>query len=102
MHASNRAGLALLLALAALPAAHAQQSAVAVYDGTHCRAPGNCWQPQPGYPEKKAGSKYDTRYDPTELAKQQQAEDAMVARNRKRVENYKKTGHFVYDVDQIK
>lgn len=25
------------------------------YDGTHCKEPGVCWEPKPGYPEKRAG-----------------------------------------------
>ena len=29
------------------------------YDGTKCKAPGNCWEPKPGFPDKVAGSKYD-------------------------------------------
>ena len=24
------------------------------YEGTNCRAPGDCWEPKPGYPEKVA------------------------------------------------
>jgi methanol dehydrogenase (cytochrome c) subunit 2 len=31
--------------------------AALAYDGTHCKAPGNCWEPKPGFPEKIAGSK---------------------------------------------
>ena len=27
------------------------------YDGTKCKAAGNCWEPKPGFPEKIAGSK---------------------------------------------
>lgn len=75
-------------------------SAVA-YDGTKCKAPGNCWEPKPGYPEKVAGSKYDPKHDPKELNKQSQSIAAMEARNAKRVENFKKTGKWVYDVSKI-
>ena len=38
------------------------------YDGTNCKAPGNCWEPKPGYPQKVKGSKYDPKHDPKELA----------------------------------
>jgi len=71
------------------------------YDGTQCKAPGNCWKPKPGFPEKVAGSKYDPKHDPKELAKQSDSIKAMEDRNRKRVENFKATGKFVYDVDKI-
>ena len=91
------AAAALLTAGAALAAS----PALAAYDGTHCKAPGNCWEPQPGYPDQLAGSKYDPHHDPAELAKQQTSEDEMAARNKLRVENFKKTGKFEYDVDKI-
>ena len=26
------------------------------YDGTNCKAPGVCWEPKPGFPDKVAGS----------------------------------------------
>ena len=71
------------------------------YDGTKCKAPGNCWEPKPGYPEKVAGSKYDPKHDPKELAKQGDSERAMEARNAKRSENFKKTGKWVYDVSKL-
>lgn len=71
------------------------------YDGTKCKAAGNCWEPKPGFPEKIAGTKYDPRHDPKELAKQSESIKAMEERNRKRVENFKATGKFVYDVDKI-
>jgi len=73
------------------------------YDGQHCKEAGVCWEPQPGYPEQLAGSKYDVRglEDPHEVAKQGNSERAMEARNAKRVEYFKKTGKWVYDVDQI-
>ena len=71
------------------------------YDGQTCVAPGNCWQPKPGFPEKIAGSKYDPKHDPKELAKQGDSIKAMEDRNAKRVANFKKTGKFVYEVDKI-
>lgn len=72
------------------------------YDGTHCKAPGNCWEPKPGYPDQVAGSKYDPKHDPNELNKQSESIKAMEERNRKRVEHYAKTGKFVYKVEDIK
>lgn len=71
------------------------------YDGTKCKAPGNCWEPKPGYPDKVAGSKYDPKHSPTEVAKQQDSINKMEERNRKRVEYFKKTGNFVYDIEKI-
>lgn len=71
------------------------------YDGTKCKAPGDCWEPKPGYPEKVAGSKYDPKHNPAELAKQQKALDDQDARNAKRAEHFKKTGKWVYDVKKI-
>ena len=71
------------------------------YDGTKCKAPGNCWEPKPGFPEKVEGSKYDPKHDPKELAKQQASIKAMEDRNKKRVENFKKTGKWEYDVSKI-
>lgn len=71
------------------------------YDGTKCVAPGNCWEPKPGFPEKIAGSKYDPKHNPKEVAKQSEAIAAMEERNKKRVENFKKTGKFVYEVEKI-
>jgi len=71
------------------------------YDGTVCKVPGNCWEPKPGYPEQVAGSKYDPKHDPKEIGKQAESIRAMEERNRKRVENFKKTGQFVYDVTKI-
>jgi methanol dehydrogenase (cytochrome c) subunit 2 len=71
------------------------------YDGTHCRAPGNCWEPKPGFPDKVKGSKYDPKHDPKELAKQSAALKAQEERNAKRAENFKKTGKWVYDVSKI-
>jgi methanol dehydrogenase (cytochrome c) subunit 2 len=72
------------------------------YDGQHCKAPGNCWEPKPGYPDKVAGSKYDPKHDPNELNKQSESIKAMEERNRKRVEHYAKTGKFVYKIEDIK
>lgn len=71
------------------------------YDGTHCKAAGICWEPKPGYPAKVAGSKYDPRLDPKEIAKQDRSERDMEARNAKRVAHFRKTGIFVYDVNKI-
>jgi methanol dehydrogenase (cytochrome c) subunit 2 len=71
------------------------------YDGTKCKAPGVCWEPKPGYPEKVAGSKYDPKHNPAELAKQQAALDAQAARNAKRSAHFKKTGKWVQDVSKI-
>ncbi|WP_114395824.1 methanol dehydrogenase [cytochrome c] subunit [Oleisolibacter albus] len=71
------------------------------YDGTKCKAPGNCWEPKPGYPEKIQGSKYDPQHDPMELNKQAQSIAAMEKRNAQRVAHLKKTGSFVYDVSKI-
>lgn len=71
------------------------------YDGTKCKAPGNCWEPKPGYPDKVAGSKYDPKHNPAELSKQSQSITAMEERNKKRVEYFQKTGQFVYDVSKI-
>jgi methanol dehydrogenase (cytochrome c) subunit 2 len=69
------------------------------YDGTHCKEPGVCWEPKPGYPEKVAGSQYDPKHDVNELNKQAQSIKEMEARNAKRTEILNKTGKFVYDVD---
>lgn len=76
-------------------------SAAGAYDGTNCKAPGNCWEPKPGFPAVIAGSKYDPKHDPMELNKQQESIQAMEERNRKRVEHLKKTGEFIYDVSEI-
>lgn len=76
-------------------------SAAGAYDGTNCKEPGVCWEPKPGYPEKIAGSKYDPKHDPNEVAKQGQSIKDMEERNRKRVEYFRKTGTFVYDVSKI-
>ncbi len=75
--------------------------AVSAYDGTKCKADGVCWEPKPGYPEKVAGSKYDPKHDPKELAKQGDSMKAAEERNKKRAEHFKKTGQWVYDVKKI-
>ena len=80
-------------ALLALPAL--------AYDGTKCKAAGNCWEPKPGFPEKVAGTKYDPKHDPKEVGKQAESIKMMEERNRKRIENAKKTGKFEYDVSKI-
>ncbi|GJE27449.1 methanol dehydrogenase [cytochrome c] subunit [Methylobacterium organophilum] len=87
------AAAALAGAVIALPAA--------AYDGTKCKAAGNCWEPKPGFPEKIAGSKYDPKHDPKELNKQSESIKAMEERNKKRVEAFKKNGKFEYDVNKI-
>lgn len=71
------------------------------YDGTKCKAAGNCWEAKPGYPDKVAGSKYDPKHNAAELAKQQTALDDQAARNKKRADHFKKTGKWVYDVKKI-
>jgi methanol dehydrogenase (cytochrome c) subunit 2 len=92
-----------IAALAAIAAIGLGASTAAVaYDGTKCKAEGNCWEPKPGYPDKVAGSKYDPKHNPAELAKQQTALDGQAARNKQRAENFKKTGQWVYDVKKIK
>lgn len=71
------------------------------YDGTNCRAPGNCWEPKPGFPETIEGSEFDPMHDPAEISKQGESLAAMDARNAKRVAHFKATGEFVYDVSKI-
>ena len=90
----------LIAAAAAIALAGIAGPAVA-YDGTKCKAAGNCWEPKPGFPEKIAGSKYDPKHDPKELNKQADSIKQMEERNKKRVENFKKTGKFEYDVSKI-
>jgi methanol dehydrogenase (cytochrome c) subunit 2 len=92
----SKLGLALLAAIFVAPTA----SALA-YDGTNCKAPGNCWEPKPGFPEKIEGSKYDPKHDPKEIAKQQASIQAMEERNKKRVAYFKKSGKWIYEVDKI-
>ena len=88
-------------ALIAGAVALAFAGAAVAYDGTKCKAPGNCWEPKPGYPAEVKGSKYDPKHDPKELAKQGDSERAMEARNAKRTENFRKTGKWVYDVSKL-
>ncbi|MBL3569760.1 methanol dehydrogenase [Rhodovulum sp. BSW8] len=71
------------------------------YDGTNCKAPGNCWEPKPGYPDKVAGSKYDPQHDPAELSRQGEAIAAMEQRNAWRVHHFRTTGSFEYNVRKI-
>lgn len=88
--------------MAALLIAGASYALPAVaYDGQTCKAPGNCWQPKPGFPDKVAGSKYDPKHDPKELNKQADSLKAMEERNKKRLDHAKKTGKFEYDVSKI-
>ena len=91
----------LLIIGTALAAALVTAGSAFAYDGTKCKAPGNCWEPNPGFPEKIAGSKYDPNHDPAELSKQGDSERAMEERNAKRSANFIKTGKWVYDVDEI-
>jgi methanol dehydrogenase (cytochrome c) subunit 2 len=86
--------LTLSLALGALLSA----SMALAYDGQNCKEAGNCWEAKPGYPEKIAGSKYDPKHDPVEVAKQEAAIKAMDERNAKRIANAKETGVFKFDV----
>lgn len=71
------------------------------YDGTKCKAAGDCWEPKPGFPEKIAGSKYDPKHDPKELNKQSESIKGMEERNKKRIDAAKKTGKFEYDVSKL-
>lgn len=89
------------LTILTFTAAMGVASAGFAYDGTNCKAPGNCWEPKPGYPAKIAGTKYDPKHNPKELNKQQQSIDAMEARNAKRVAHFKKTGKWIYNVKKI-
>lgn len=98
--AFDRAG-ALLAAMAVAALLAGTSLPAAAYDGTNCKAPGNCWEPKPGYPAKIAGSKYDPKHDPMELNKQQESLKAMDERNRQRVDHFQKTGTFIYDVKKI-
>ena len=84
------AAAAVLMTLAA--GAHA-------YDGTNCKAAGDCWEPKLGYPAKVAGSKYDPKHDGKEIARQGDSIKQMEARNAKRVEQLNATGTFKYDVN---
>jgi methanol dehydrogenase (cytochrome c) subunit 2 len=90
-----------LTALIAATVLLAVPAASFAYDGTHCKQPGVCWEPKPGYPAKVAGSKYDPKHDPKELAKQSESIAQMEARNKQRTDYFKKTGKFVYEVNKI-
>lgn len=76
-------------------------AAVTAYDGTNCDAPGDCWQPKPGFPEKIEGTKYDPKHSKEEVGKQQKAIKAMERRNAKRAEHFKETGDWIFDVSKI-
>lgn len=89
------------VAIAALALSGAAMTVASAYDGTKCKAPGNCWEPKPGFPDKVQGSKYDPKHDPKELVKQQTTIQSMEERNRKRVAHFKKTGKWEYDVAKI-
>lgn len=95
----------ILMTAAALGAALAlvlgAGTAAIAYDGTKCKAAGNCWEPKPGYPEKVSGSKYDPKHNPDELKKQSVALKTQEERNKKRAEHFKKTGKWIYDVAKI-
>lgn len=71
------------------------------YDGTNCKAPGNCWEPKPDYPEKVEGSEYDPQHDPAEISKQGESLAVMDNRNEWRIWNMEQTGEFKYDVKKI-
>ncbi|HDY84292.1 hypothetical protein LCGC14_1115950 [marine sediment metagenome] len=66
------------------------------YDGTNCKSDGVCWEAKPGFPNEIKGSKFDPKHSAKELEKQNVANNAMEERNAKRVENFKKTGKWVY------
>ncbi len=93
IHGITAFGACLMLATA--------PSVALAYDGTQCKEPGNCWQPKPGYPEKVAGTKYDPKHNAKEVAKQQNSIKEMEARNKLRVDHFKRTGEFIYDVKKI-
>lgn len=80
----------------------AMAGAAIAYDGTNCKAPGNCWEPKPGYPAKVEGSKYDPKHNPAELNKQSESIKKMEERNAQRVKHFTESGQFVYDVSKIK
>lgn len=64
------------------------------YDGTNCKAAGNCWEAKPGYPDKIKGSKFDPKHSKTELEKQTTALKAMEERNAARAKKFKETGKW--------
>ena len=87
-----------VLVLAAAAGALVVSSLSFAYDGQTFKEPGNGWEPKPGFPEKIAGSKYDPKHDPAEVAKQEAAVKAIDERNAKRIANAKETGVFKFDV----
>ena len=89
------------VALAGAVALAFTASTALAYDGTNCRAPGNCWEAKPGFPDKIAGTKYDPKHDPKELEKQSESIKAMEERNAKRVKHFEETGTWVYDVSKL-
>jgi methanol dehydrogenase (cytochrome c) subunit 2 len=91
------------VAVAAAIASAALAVPALAYDGTNCKEPGVCWEPKPGYPAKNEikGSKYDPKHDPKEVNKQSASIQAMEERNKKRADNFAKTGKFEYDVSKI-
>ncbi|TNC14035.1 methanol dehydrogenase [Methylobacterium terricola] len=91
----------LTLAAATLALVAGSALPALAYDGTKCKAAGDCWEPKPGFPDRIAGTKYDPKHDPKELNKQSESIKAMEERNRKRVEAFKKTGKWEYDVNKI-
>ncbi len=91
----------MIISVVAAAVAMSFASVAIAYDGTNCKAPGNCWEPKPGYPAKVKGSKYDPKHDPKELNKQTEAIKAMEARNAARVAHFKKSGKWVYEVKKI-
>ncbi|WP_020178343.1 hypothetical protein [Methylopila sp. M107] len=99
---STMSRFASVAAAAALTVAFAAAPALA-YDGTNCKEPGVCWEPKPNYPakDKITGSKYDPKHDPKQVVKQADSIKDMEARNKKRSDNFAKTGKFEYDVSKI-
>ena len=76
-------------------------SLAGAYNGQNCSAPGVCWEAKPGFAAQIAGSKYDPKHDPKEIAKQSNSITQMEARNKLRVDYFRKTGKFIYDVEKI-
>ncbi len=85
-----------MLMIALVAALSTGSIAVSAYDGTKCKAKGNCWEAKPGYPKKVKGSKYDPKHSKAELEKQTASMIAQESRNKERAENFKKTGKWVY------
>jgi len=71
-------------------------TSVLAYDGTKCKAAGDCWEAKPGFPDKIKGTKYDPKHSEKQLNKQDEAMQAMEKRNADRVEKFKKSGKWVY------